>query len=359
MKAPQLVTPAHFLMEIGQDSLSIFNGSTGCELPLERLADARLTDVCKGNLTHQLQRFIDRKSWQPRPRVFCAVGARGVSFRRLNLPAASREELNRLLPLQIESEFPLPPDQLAWGFEVVNQSSNGKQDLVVAAVKKDGLEEYSRILNACGAVPVFTLAALVRSYLCPQPPTTYSVLNVGRNYSELITITGGVPTSVRVLSWGRDSIPGSVQNLRGNGSEQALALSTPQIQQTSFGGTGPPSGQQAGSNALNSLVRLLNGHAVGQRIYITGLRDLRSDFDFARLLSNAVGDGVDCQSIDLPLGTAGSVAILGLQRALERDPHCPSLVLQLKQTNGKVQPEHRAPLKRVAIALALLVAALL
>src|SRR6516162_3500029 len=181
MKAPQLVTPAHFLMEIGQDSLSIFNGSTGCELPLERLADARLTDVCKGNLTHQLQRFIDRKSWQPRPRVFCAVGARGVSFRRLNLPAASREELNRLLPLQIESEFPLPPDQLAWGFEVVNQSSNGKQDLVVAAVKKDGLEEYSRILNACGAVPVFTLAALVRSYLCPQPPTTYSVLNVGRN----------------------------------------------------------------------------------------------------------------------------------------------------------------------------------
>src|SRR6185369_6084828 len=113
---------------------------------------------------------------------------------RLSLPASSKEELNRLLPHQIEREFPLPPDQLAWGCQPLGgrgmppNSPNGKQELLVVAVKKDSLEEYASILSACGATPVFSLAALARSYVCPEPPGAYAVLAVERNYSELITV---------------------------------------------------------------------------------------------------------------------------------------------------------------------------
>jgi hypothetical protein len=115
----------------------------------------------------------------------------------MSLPASGREELQRLLPLQIEREFPLSPELLAWGAQNVNgvKAQPGgpmpKQELLVAAVKKDSLEEYAAIISACGATPVFTLAALARSYLCPQPPGLYTVLSLGRTGSELITIESG------------------------------------------------------------------------------------------------------------------------------------------------------------------------
>ena len=115
MNAREIMNPAQFFLEISQDSLKAYNGTAGFEFPLERLGEGRLTEACKSDLTVQLQRFINRKSWQPRARAYCAIGARGVSLRRLILPAGSSEELMRLLPLQIESEFPLPPEQLAWG----------------------------------------------------------------------------------------------------------------------------------------------------------------------------------------------------------------------------------------------------
>ena len=176
MNAMEFVNPAHYFLDIEQDSLRAFDGLRALELPLERQPDGKLTEACKENLIAELQKLIVRKPWQPRPRAFCAITARGVSLRRLVLPAATKDELNRLLPLQIEREFPLGPDQLAWGTQSVNganvpaDGASPKQELVVAAIKKDILAEYSSIISACEATAVFTLGALARSYLCPQPP---------------------------------------------------------------------------------------------------------------------------------------------------------------------------------------------
>src|SRR5207302_10585372 len=90
-------------LEIGQSSLKALNGEDGLELPLERLPSGRLTPACKARLKLRLQDFLRQKSWQGRGRVFCAIGARGVSLRRLSLPAATKENFQRLLRLQIES----------------------------------------------------------------------------------------------------------------------------------------------------------------------------------------------------------------------------------------------------------------
>ena len=76
----------------------------------------------------------------------------------------------------------------------------------MVAVKKETLEEYAGVLSGCGATAVFTLAALDRTYVCPQPLGTYAVLAIESTYCELITIDGGVPLSVRVLPWGRANL---------------------------------------------------------------------------------------------------------------------------------------------------------
>ena len=103
-------------LEIGQSSLKALRGEAGLELPLERLPNGRLSEACQEKLILTLQGFLKQELWQPRLKAWCAVGARGVSLRRLTLPPVTKESLRQLLLLQIESEFPLPPEALAWGY---------------------------------------------------------------------------------------------------------------------------------------------------------------------------------------------------------------------------------------------------
>src|SRR5207244_13524508 len=91
---------------------------------------------------------------------------------------------------------------------------------------KDVIEEYTGVPAGCGAAPVFTLAALARSSLCPPPIGTCAMLDIGRNHSELTTFEQGVATSVRLLPWGGESITQGLQEKLGMGREEAEKLKT-------------------------------------------------------------------------------------------------------------------------------------
>src|SRR5262249_8057554 len=133
---------AGFYLEIGENSLLGLHGEQGIELPMERLPNGRLTHGCRQNLKQSLANFFCKKVWLKQSKVFCAIPARGVSLRRISLPAANKENLRRLLLLQIESLFPLPPDELAWGYVQLGDAkrpkngSPGQPEFLVAAVKK-------------------------------------------------------------------------------------------------------------------------------------------------------------------------------------------------------------------------------
>ena len=361
MKTPELMNPGRLFLEIRQTRLSAFNGTEGLDLPLEYAPDGRLTEACKSSLVNQLQGLLRRKSWQPRPLAFCAISARGVSLRRLNLPAGSAEELQRLLPLQIESEFPLGPDQLAWGCQRLAKGEagvlNGKQELLIAAVKKEAVEDYASVLMACGATPVFTLAALARSYVCPQPPGPYAVLAVSDNCSELITIEKGVPISVRVLNWGTNSLAAAVaQGADWNARNALLSSGGPTA---SFGGSPTAALGEAHLDPVEPLARLINGQNIGQRIYL--LRPPRSvaDFDLGARLEQRLGNAVQCQMVELAEGQGRTAAIQGLQMAVERENGALPLVLRAKQGNGKARIDRDVMLKWGALAGALLLLALI
>jgi hypothetical protein len=347
----QFMNPAQIFLEIGQEQLRASNRDQTLEVPLQRLPDGRFTDGCKTELAARLQKFIDRKSWQPRVRVYCAIGARGVSLRRLALPTGNKDEVQRLLPFQIEREFPVSPDQLAWGAQPLNgrkagpNQSNGKQEFLVAAVKKDLLEEYAGILANCGATPVFTLAALDRTYVCPQPPGPYAVLAIEHSYSELITLDAGVPVAVRVLPWGNEDL---TRSGRITGASGGVA---------SFGGSFPASIGSPGKS-VDELVGLINGQSVGRALYVTGLSGAVGRPDFAAELSARFGKEVECRTVDLPGNATMSPAVLGLQRSVESHGGSPPLVLQLKQAKGTSRMPPREQLKWAGVAAGLLLLAL-
>jgi len=297
-------------IEICATSWQVSNGDDYLEFPLAHLEDGRLTDSCRDHLVAGLRNLLSKKGWRPRRRAFVAIGARGVSLRRLTLPLAAKEDFQRLLRLQIESEFPLPPDELAWGWQLLGHNS-GRQEVLVAAVKKEMLGSCFEIFGACGVSPLFTLAALARNALCPPPLPSCAVLHIGSVESELLLFQDGAPSSIRLLAWGADS------------------------------NTPLPAG-------------CLNPKAIGGQLYLTG-RGARNPAVVARL-AQCLGNAAPCPALESGVSEGRSAAIAGLKKLAATGSGAPLLILQSGESGE--QAAGVASWKWAAAAVLLLLALL-
>jgi hypothetical protein len=318
VKLASWLNPPPVFVEIGPDRLRARQGHASVELPLERGPEGRLTAQGKEKTILALKEFVKAKSWLPRARAWCAISARGVSFRRLSLPGGTREEFQPRLLLQIEAEFPLPPEELAWGSQPLGQpqpangaigapgtvpassttpqggpqTSNGapgRQDLLVAAVKKELLEDYREILRACGTEPVFTPAALARWQGCGQPANSFAMLDIGPRQSELTVFDNGVPSLSRIIFWDGKNV------------------SNP---------AGAP---------LDALAQNLKGSLTGSKLLVSGEGISK---DFTDRLACSLGNGCKCERPEITPADGGSAALSGLEKFAD-DKGAPALLLRL------------------------------
>jgi hypothetical protein len=362
MKGLDPTNAADLFIDIGQSSLQAVNGDDAFAFPIDRGENGRLTDLCRERLTLSLRGFLSKKGRTTNRSAFCAIGARGVSIRRLSLPASSEEELRRVLRLQIESEFPLAPDELAWGRRPIGPPKapvNGapaRQEVLVLAVKKEVLEEYAGILAACGIVPSFTLAALARAELHPPPSGSCAVLDIGRTHSELMSFDNGVPVSIRILAWGGETITRSIQERLAVSHDEAeklkMALDQPGA---AFGPQGPML-QTATEAALAMLAASLKPASLGGKLCLTGKS--ASDPRMAPLLAGVLGGVVACESLEQPAGTGPSAAIAGLKKSTGRNSASPPLILALNGGHAAARLGRPAVWKWAAAAALLALSAL-
>jgi Tfp pilus assembly PilM family ATPase len=343
---------AGLCLEFGETSMKAYAGESGFELELERQENGRLTVRCRDRLKERLREFLGRQHWR-RQQVQCAVSARGVSLRRLSLPPASREQTRRLLLLQIEREFPLAPEALAWGYHALSSDapspdrSKPGQELLVAAVKREVLQEYADILRECGGSPVFTLGAYARSGLLPGTGGTCAMLDIGRTHSELAIVKGGVLESIRMIRWGGEEVTRAI--------ERNLGVSRAQAENIKIQGRAVRDTQAVDSGEVRAIIATelrkfaesVRAHWSGQRLYLTGgaarLPDITSCFE------RVLGAGAVCERLDLAEGDAFSAAIAGLGKAGEGGGGEPSFVLQLDSVRNGDGPGKVARWKWAAL----------
>jgi hypothetical protein len=306
------LNPSPVFLEIGRDFLKAGKDHGSVEISLEHGTDGRLTAACRERVTSGLRAFVNKKSFQPRTRAYCAIGAQGVSLRRLSLPATSKGEFDQVLRLQIEAELPLAPDELAWGHRLLDTGGTaGRQEVLVAAVKKEVIEEYRVILAPCGLEPVFTLAALARNFLCPLPNGTHALLDIGNNRLELVIFENGVPTAIRLLP------------------AAAAELST-----------------------WDSVSKAAGANWNGNKIYLSGVNG-----ELVSQVEKRLSRGLECELLAVEAGA--SAAILGLKKSVEENDGAQLLLLRnrTKPSVGRFDassPELKPWLLRAAVLIFLL-----
>ena len=362
MKWPASMNTAPLLLDIGQTTVHAVLGGDTFTFPIERAENGRLTDLSRERLAMNLRLFLNKKDGASGRTAFCAIGARGVSMRRLKLPASSEEELRRVLRLQIESEFPLSPDELAWGSRPIGApipSGNGapaRQELLVIAVKKEVLQDYTGVLAACNVTPFFTLAALSRSDFCPPPSSSCAVLDIGRTQAELTTFENGVPANIRILPWGGETITRSIQDQLSISHDEAEKLKLTLDQPGGAAGPQVQPLQAAVESALYPLAQFLKPAALGGKLYLTG-RSARNP-RLAPLLAGLLG-GAACESLEKTSVAGPSAIIAGLLKSTAGHGAPPPLILESGQSPGEAKLARPAVWKWAAAAVLLALAALL
>jgi hypothetical protein len=289
MKSPPLY------LEFNGCSLKTFTENTGTEFPLERTPDGRLTAASREKTAAALKHFLKARSRPARSEAWCAIDARGVSLRRLLLPALPEEKLHALVRMQIESEFPLSPDELAWGYQLSDgpqpqPDGTFKQAVLVAAVKKEIIEDYAVLLTAAGVTAAFTVAALARTVLCPRPPSSYAILEPGPEQSELAGFEDGGQVFVRLL---------------------------PPVKSSDY-------------SSLEVLAKAVDSQWRGRPLYIFGREDI------AAPLARRLADAMVSDPLHHSTGDGSSYAILGLKKIVEEQGGVP-LTLQVKPAAGLKQ----------------------
>jgi Tfp pilus assembly PilM family ATPase len=322
-----LFNPPHLYIEIGQSTLKLMRESGGLELALERQDNGLLAPAGKAKVIQSLREHLRLASWLPKPKAYCAINARGVSLRRLKLPPARGEEFQRLMRLQIENEFPLPPDELAWGCQAVaaGQPSGeaAAQEWVVAAVKKEILDDYATLLGPCGVEPVFTLGALARRGLCAQAPDAYAILDVAAQGSELMAFERGLPVSMRVIPWGEENILRALQTKMGISRDQAQ-----QLRLRARANPADPNAatlQACAQAEWAALEKWISGGGMGTRLFVAGADAVALA---AWLGQNLAGAGIVCEPLASFSGQGRSAATLGLRHFCEQNGGAPPLVFE-------------------------------
>ncbi len=294
MKELPFLNPAPVFLELTPRSLRAVREGNGVELPLE-FENGRLTAASREKIVSRMQEFLNRKSWQPRIRAWCAISAGGLVLRRLALPTVSDEEFQRLLLLQVEAEFPLTPEELAWGWRRISAigsgGTSGRQEVLVAAIKKTSLEGYAGLLADCGLRPIFTPAVLARAGLCPLVPIAGGLLDLERRTSELLLFEHSVPSGMRVLPWGADDL--------------------------------------AKSDAMvDAFAKAAGAPLVGKTLYVTG--GGTQGGEIADILRRRMNSVAGCQWLETPAGEGRSAAIAGLRKSIEDHAGPPPLALEIK-----------------------------
>ena len=182
--------------------MHVLDGEQGAEFPIER-ESGRVTASSAAMLSNELRGFLQREgSFWPRQAI-CALPARGITVRTISLPAsAAKDDSRRLLAMQIEAQFPVPPSELAWGFARLPDNGSAQVEFLVAAGKRELIDEYTTLLAPGGISAQFTPAALARVGALSREGGV-SLLEVGAEKSELIVVDGKGRPSLRVLNWGR------------------------------------------------------------------------------------------------------------------------------------------------------------
>jgi type IV pilus assembly protein PilM len=261
-------------------------------LPSEAIVDGAIMDA--GAVIDSIQRLF-QESRIKTAEVATGVSGNAVIVKKISLPQMSPEELSESIHWEAEQYIPFDIQDVALDYEVIEGGgSGGNMDVLLVAVKKDKISEYTSTLTQAGRTPtivdvdVFALQNCYEMNYGIDPGRVVALLNIGASIMNVNVVKGGVSVFNRDIAAGGNQYTDAIQKDMNLSFEQAEALKK---------------GEQVEGASPDSLHPILQ--AVSENIAM----EIQKTFDFFRATSQE-------DRIDQIFLSGGTAKIQGLRDLL-------------------------------------------
>ena len=304
-------------------------------LPPEAIVDGAIMD--SGAVIDSIQRLFQENRIKTTD-VSTGVSGNAVIVKKISLPQMSAEELAESIHWEAEQYIPFDIQDVALDYEVIEGGgSGGNMDVLLVAVKKDKISEYTSAITQAGRtatvmdVDVFALQNCYEMNYGVDPGRVVALLNIGASIMNVNVVKGGVSVFNRDIGAGGNQFTDAIQKDLNLSFEQAEALKK---------------GEQVEGASRDSLQPIL--HAVSENIAM----EVQKTFDFFRATSQE-------DRIDQIYLSGGTAKVHGLRELLAERFGAPvemlNPFLNVRYSEKDFNPdvlEDLAPSAAIAVGLA-------
>jgi type IV pilus assembly protein PilM len=238
--------------------------------------------------------------------VATSVSGHSVIVKPIKVQPMSEAELAEGITAEAAQHIPFDISDVNLDFEILNPESGGTQmDVLLVAVKKDKILNYTNVLSLAGKTPAvvdidaFALQNCYEYNYQPAHDTTVALLNLGASVMNINIVKGTTPLFTRDVSVGGNQYTDSLQKELDLSFEDAEALKL---------------GKKVGTVSEDAKQPIL------QQVTEIIVLEIQKTFDFFR--ATAPGEHIDRIYI-----AGGSSKVPGLVEALRQEFSLPVEVL--------------------------------
>jgi type IV pilus assembly protein PilM len=197
-------------------------------LPPEAIVDGAIMD--SGAVIDAIQRLFSQNKIKTGD-VATSVSGNAVIVKKISLPQMSTEELAESIHWEAEQYIPFDIQDVALDYEVVEGgASGGNMDVLLVAVKKDKISDYTSVISQAGKNPavvdvdVFALQNAYEVNYGVDPGRVIALLNVGASIMNINIVRGSNSVFNRDIAVGGNQYTDAIQKDLNLSFDQAEAL---------------------------------------------------------------------------------------------------------------------------------------
>ncbi len=168
-----------------------------------------------------------------------SVSGKGTLIRYIDMPRMSLDELKKSFSIEVDKYFPFDQNSIYTDCSILDpKSKEKKMAVLIAAVKKEMIDERAQILTAAGLEPqqiTINAIAVANAFQIlgtgektdaneKSKGAAKAILDIGDTVSNLMILKDGVPRFTRDIFIGSQEITKRIMNAMGLSAEEAERL---------------------------------------------------------------------------------------------------------------------------------------
>lgn len=250
-------------------------------LPPEAIVDGSIIDSM--TVTNSIRELVQGHGIKVKDTVSALTG-QSVIIKKVSLPAMTEEELTESIQWEAEQYIPFPIADVNIDFQILGTAleGRGQMEVMLVAVKKDVIIDYTNIIKEAGLNPVvvdvdtFALENMFEINYPIAPNENVALANIGAGVMSMSILSDGVTTFTKTVPIGGNTFTEEIQKELNVGFKDAETLKLGgEVKGVDVSGL-PPILERVSNNVATEIKRsidfFLGGAAVGHvtRIYLSG-----------------------------------------------------------------------------------------